>query len=385
MDFRFTEIEEEVRKMAAEVAQKYLLKIRGKLDEAEEYPEEFIRETGRTGLLSVYLPEEYEGMGLGITALCIAMEEISKVCTGASTVYGANALGTMPIMLAGTDEQKKKYLPKIARGECLVAFGFTEANAGSDALAMQMKAVKDGESYILNGSKMFITNAGHADLYTIFAVTNPNRGARGISVFLVEKGTSGFNFGKKEDKCGIRCSETRSLEFNNCRIPVENLLGNREGMGAITALNTLHRARMGVGAQGVGLAQGAFNEALAYAKQRKQFGQSIVSFQAIQHKLADMAMKIETARLLVYRAAWEADQNPKGAVAKLGSMAKCYGSDISIEVAIEAVQICGGIGYMRDFPVEKYMRDAKILQIYEGTNEMQRNEIASVLLKESNK
>jgi len=385
MDFCFTEIEEEIRKLAAEVSQKYLLKIRGKLDEAEEYPEEFIRETGRIGLLSVYLPEEYEGMGLGVTALCIAMEEISKVCTGASTVYGANALGAMPIMLSGTDEQKKKYLPKIARGECLVAFGFTEANAGSDALAMQMKAVKDGDAYVLNGSKVFITNAGHANLYTIFAVTNPNRGARGISAFLVEKGTPGFDFGKKENKLGIRCSETRSLEFNNCRIPAENLLGGKEGLGAITALNTLHRARMGVGAQGVGLAQGAFNEALEYAKQRKQFGQSIVAFQAIQHKLADMAIKIETARLLVYRAAWEADQNPKGAVAKLGSMAKCYGSDIAIEVAIEAIQICGGIGYMRDFPVEKYMRDAKILQIYEGTNEMQRNEIASVLLKESNK
>jgi len=266
-----------------------------------------------------------------------------------------------------------------------VAFGFTEANAGSDALAMQMKAVKDGDAYVLNGSKVFITNAGHANLYTIFAVTNPNRGARGISAFLVEKGTPGFDFGKKENKLGIRCSETRSLEFNNCRIPAENLLGGKEGLGAITALNTLHRARMGVGAQGVGLAQGAFNEALEYAKQRKQFGQSIVAFQAIQHKLADMAIKIETARLLVYRAAWEADQNPKGAVAKLGSMAKCYGSDIAIEVAIEAIQICGGIGYMRDFPVEKYMRDAKILQIYEGTNEMQRNEIASVLLKESNK
>ena len=385
MDFCFTEIEEEIRKLAAEVSQKYLLKIRGKLDEAEEYPEEFIRETGRIGLLSVYLPEEYEGMGLGVTALCISMEEISKVCTGASTVYGANALGAMPIMLSGTDEQKKKYLPKIARGECLVAFGFTEANAGSDALAMQMKAVKDGDAYVLNGSKVFITNAGHANLYTIFAVTNPNRGARGISAFLVEKGTPGFDFGKKENKLGIRCSETRSLEFNNCRIPAENLLGGKEGLGAITALNTLHRARMGVGAQGVGLAQGAFNEALEYAKQRKQFGQSIVAFQAIQHKLADMAIKIETARLLVYRAAWEADQNPKGAVAKLGSMAKCYGSDIAIEVAIEAIQICGGIGYMRDFPVEKYMRDAKILQIYEGTNEMQRNEIASVLLKESNK
>lgn len=335
--------------------------------------------------MSVYLPEEYEGMGLGVTALCIVMEEISKVCTGASTVYGANALGAMPIMLSGTDEQKKKYLPKIARGECLVAFGFTEANAGSDALAMQMKAVKDGDAYVFNGSKVFITNAGHANLYTVFAVTNPNRGARGISAFLIEKGTPGFDFGKKEDKLGIRCSETRSLEFNNCRIPAENLLGGKEGLGAITALNTLHRARMGVGAQGVGLAQGAFNEALKYAKQRKQFGQSIVAFQVIQHKFADMAMKIETARLLVYRAAWEADQNPKGAVAKLGSMAKCYGSDIAIEVAIEAIQICGGIGYMRDFPVEKYMRDAKILQIYEGTNEMQRNEIASVLLKESNK
>lgn len=387
MDLELTEIEQIIQNLAREVSKKELLPIRSQLDEEDGYPLQFVKKLGELGLSGVYIPGQYGGAGQGVTSLCLVMEEISKVCAGASTAYGANALFAMPILLNGTEEQKEKYLTKIAAGEYLGAFGLTEAAAGSDALALQTKAVKDGNAYILNGGKEFITNAEQADVYVIFAVTNPNRGARGISGFIVEKGTPGFTFGKKEKKMGIRCSETRSLGFNNCRVPAENLLGSREGIGAIAVLNTLFRARIGIGAQAAGLMQGAYQESLNYAKQRKQFGQNVTAFQAIQHKLADMAMKIETSRLLVYKAARTADdpKSDKDAVAKLGAMAKCYASDRAMEVASEAIQICGGIGYMRDFPAEKYLRDAKILQIYEGTNEIQRNEIAAILIKESAK
>lgn len=383
MDFGLSEEQKEIQNLAREITRKRLLPIRMEIDEKEEYPLEFAKELGKVGLLSIYIPEEYGGFGQGVTALCLATEEIAKVCPAASTVYAANALGAMPILLSGTEEQKKKYLPKIASGEYLGAFGLTEAEAGSDAMAMKTKAVKDGDYYILNGTKEFITNASQADIYLVFAVTNPNRGARGISGFIVEKGTLGFDFGKKEKKMGIRCSETRPLSFVNCKIPAENLLGGKEGFGAIAILNTLNRSRIGVGAQAVGTAQGAFDEAMTYARQRKQFGQNIVSFQAIQHMFADMAMLIESARALVYKAAWYVDIGEKEKIAKFGAMAKCFASDAAMKVATDAVQICGGIGYMRDFPVEKYMRDAKIFQIYEGTNQIQRNEIAQILIKEN--
>lgn len=384
MDLKLSDELKEIQNLAKDAAEKLLKPIRAKLDEEEKYPLEFVKELGRLGLLSIFVPEEYGGLGLGVTALSLVTEEISKVCLGASTAYAANALGAMPIILSGTEEQKKKYLPKIASGECLAAFGLTEAEAGSDAMAMKAKTVKEGDCYVLNGSKQFITNAGQADVYTVFAVTNPARGARGISGFILEKGMPGFDFSKKEIKMGIRCSETRSLNFANCKVPAENLLGGKEGWGAIMVLNTLNRSRIGVGAQGVGLAQGAFNEAMAYAKQRRQFGQSIASFQAIQHKFADMGMLIESARALVYKAAWYADSGAdKDTVAKFGAMAKCFASDAAMKVTVEAVQICGGIGYMRDFPVEKYMRDAKVTQIYEGTNQIQRNEIAMMMIKEA--
>ena len=381
-----TKSQREIRSLAQEVCEKELRPHVFEMDESEEYPEKFIRMLGSLGFLGVYLPEEYGGLGKGVLSLILVMEEIAKVCPGTAAAFGVNALGTMPILISGTGDQKQKYLPKIASGEILAAFCLTETESGSDAFAMKLKAVLDGDSYVLNGQKHFITSASRADIYSVFGVTNPNRGARGISGFIVEKDTQGFTFGKKERKYGLHCSETRAVYFDNCRVPKENLIGGLEGIGAITALNTLNRSRIVVSAQGLGLAEGAYARALEYAKERKQFGQSIVSFQAIQHKLADMAMQIEATRGLVYQAAWYADNDyPKDKIAKFGAMAKCFSSEAAFYVAKEAVQICGGIGFMREFGVGKYLADAPILSLYEGTSEIQRNEIAQILIKESNK
>lgn len=354
------------------------------LDEEDAYPHEFLKELGRAGIFSVFIPEEYGGLDEGITGLCLATEEIARICPAASTVYAANGLGTLPILLFGTAEQKADYLPRVAAGECLTAFALTEPGSGSDALSLRTRATIDGDFYILSGEKLFITNAKQADLYIVFASTNPERGVRGISGFIIEKKTHGLTFGKKEKKMGLHASETRSLIFSNCRVPKSNLLGGKEGIGAIIVLNTLNKSRIGVGAQSVGAAQGAFEAALNYAKERLQFGKPIFNFQVIAHKLARMAIKIEAARAIVYKAAWHADHGTtKDEIAKLGAMAKCFGSDIVQEVASEAVQILGGCGYMRDYPVEKIMRDVKIFQIYEGTNEVQRNEIIQILIKEA--
>jgi butyryl-CoA dehydrogenase len=322
-------------------------------------------------------------MGGGILELCLATEEFSKGCAGIAICYSASALGTYPIILAGNDQQKQKYLPSIAKGEKLAAFGLTEPAAGSDASALQTTAVKKGDHYIINGLKHFITNGGDADIYTIVAMTDKSRGARGASLFVVEKGTPGFSFGKKEDKMGIRASSTRELIFDNCKIPQENLIG-REGMGFIFAMRTFDMSRPGIGAQAVGIAQGALDEALKYAKQRKQFDKPISSFQGIQWMLADMATETEAARALVYASAREVSAGVKD-VGVHSAMAKMYASDVAMRVTTEAVQICGGYGYMKEYPVEKYMRDAKITQIYEGTNQIQRNIIGLGLLRESSK
>jgi butyryl-CoA dehydrogenase len=296
-----------------------------------------------------------------------------------ATTYAASGLGFIPILVMGSEEQKQRYLPSLASGEKLAAFGLTEPEAGSDAGSIRTRAVKDGNSYILNGTKQWITNGGEADVYTIFAVSNPGRGARGVSAFIVEKGTSGFDFGKKEDKLGIRASATRELIFTDCKIPAENMLGS-EGMGFVTAMRTFDQSRPAVGAQGVGVAQAALEVALDYSKVRKQFGAPISSFQAIQHMLADMATQVEAARALVYHAAKVVDSGEKH-VAKLSAMSKMFASDVAMKVTVDAIQVLGGYGYMKDYPVEKMMRDAKILQIYEGTNQIQRNVIALELIK----
>jgi alkylation response protein AidB-like acyl-CoA dehydrogenase len=307
------------------------------------------------------------------------VEELSKVCGGISLAMAATALGTFPILLFATDEQKKKYLPYIASGRRLAAFGLTEANAGSDALSMKTTAVKNGDHYILNGTKQWITNGENAEIYTIIAKTNPTKGARGLSAFIVEKGTPGFTFGKHEDKMGIRASSTTELVFQDCKVPAANVL-SREGMGAVVTITTLNNSRPGVGAQALGIAAGALEDAVKYSRERVQFGASISSFQAIQHMLADMATQIEAARALMYATARTIDAGEKK-FAKESAMTKLFCSDVAMKVTVDALQVMGGYGYMREYPMEKRMRDAKITQIYEGTNQIQRNEIALALIK----
>jgi len=295
--------------------------------------------------------------------------------------YAASGLGAFPILLVGTEQQKKRYLPPIASGEKLCAFALTEAQAGSDVSNVKTRARPDGDFWILDGVKQFITNGGVADIYTVVASTAPERGARGLSTFVVEKGTEGFTFGKKEDKMGIRASVTRELIFENCRIPRENLLG-KEGLGFVSAMRVFDRTRPGIGAQAVGIAQGAYDEAVRYAKTRVQFGKTIINFQAIQFMLAEMATHIEAARAFVYAVARWIDSGAKS-VSRESSMVKVFASDVAMKVTVDAVQIMGGYGYMKEYPAEKMMRDAKITQIYEGTNEIQKNVIGASIIKEA--
>jgi butyryl-CoA dehydrogenase len=383
MDYFFTEEQKMIRDLARQIAEEKIVPVRAELDEKEEFPREIMEVLAQSDMFGIFVPEEYGGLGMGALELCIAVEELSRACLGISTSYAANALGTYPILLFGTEEQKKKYLPDIAAGRKLVAFALTEPNAGSDAAGIQTTAKKEGDYYILNGLKQWITNAGEADIYTVIAITDRAKGARGASAFIVEKGMEGFSFGKKEKKMGIRASVTRELIFENCKVPKENILG-REGMGFIVAMRTLDQSRIGVGAQGVGVAQGAFEEALKFAKQRVQFGKPIISFQAVQHILADMAIQIEAARSLVYSVARYIDSGAKD-ISKVSAMAKVFATDVAMKVTTDAVQVMGGAGYMREYPVEKMMRDAKILQIYEGTNQIQRNIIGQALIKEATK
>ena len=379
MDYFLTEEQIMIRDLARQIAEEKIVHVRRELDEKEEFPWEIMKVLAEADLFGLFIPEEYGGLGKGGLELCIAVEELSKACLGVSTSYAANALGTYPILLFGSGEQKKKYLPDIASGKRLVAFGLTEANAGSDAAGIQTTAKLEGNEYVINGTKQWITNGGEAGIYTVIAVTDKTKGARGASAFIVEKGTPGFAFGKKEEKMGIRASATRELVFENCRIPKENII-SKEGMGFIVTMKTLDNSRVGVGAQGVGVAQGAFDEALKFAKQRVQFGHPIVSFQAVQHMLADMAIEIEAARSLVYSVARYIDSGAKD-ITKESAMAKVFATDIAMKVTTNAVQVMGGSGYMREYPVEKMMRDAKILQIYEGTNQIQRNVIGLELIK----
>jgi butyryl-CoA dehydrogenase len=381
LDYFFTPEQIMIRDLARKVAER-MVPVRAELDEKEEFPWEIVKISAEAGLMGVSMPEEYEGFGGGILEYCLVAEELSRVCLGIATSVVASGLGAMPILLFGSPEQKKKYLPDIAKGKRLAAFGLTEADAGSDAGSIRTTAVRKGEGYILNGTKQWITNGGEAEVYSIIAMTNRSKGPRGASALIVEKGTPGFDFGKKEKKMGIRASATRELVFQDCFVPKENLIA-KEGMGFIVTMRTFDRTRPGVGAQGVGLAQGALDEAVRYAREREQFEKKIISFQAVQHMLADMATFVEAARALVYSVARYVDQseNPKE-ISKVSGMAKVFASDVAMKVTTDAVQIFGGYGYMRDYPVEKMMRDAKILQIYEGTNQIQRNVIGLELSKE---
>jgi len=383
MDYFLTEDQIMIQDLTRQIAEEKVIPVRAELDEKEEFPWEVMNVLAQSDLFALFIPEEYGGLGKSGLELCIAVEELSKACLGVSTTYAANALGTYPILLFGSEEQKKKYLPDIAAGRRLVAFALTEANAGSDAAGIQTTAKQEGDEYVLNGTKQWITNGGEAEIYTVITITDKSKGARGASAFIVEKGTPGFHFGKKEKKMGIRASSTRELIFDNCRIPKENIIG-KEGLGFIVAMRTLDNSRTGVGAQGVGVAQGAFDEALKFSRQRIQFGHPIISFQAVQHMLADMATEIEASRALVYAVARYIDSGARD-ITKESAMAKVYATDMAMRVTTNAVQVMGGSGYMREYPVEKMMRDAKILQIYEGTNQIQRNVIAQALIKEAAK
>lgn len=380
MFYNYTEMQQHIINLCREIAKEKIVPARAELDEKEEFPWEIIRILGDAGLFGIYIPEQYGGLGGGNLDNCVAVEELSKYCIGVSVSFAASGLGCYPILLFGSDKQKAAYLPQIASGKRLAAFGITEPEAGSDAGSIRTTARRDGDYYVLNGTKQWITNGGEAEIYSIIAKTDKEKGARGASAFVVEKGTPGFEFGKKEKKLGIRASATRELIFDECRIPKENLLG-REGMGFIVAMKTFDQTRTGIAAQAVGLAQGALNEAIAYARERKTFGKPIISHQAVLHMLADMATQIEASRALTYAACNYADTNAKD-IAKFSSMAKLLSSDVCMRVTTDVVQIFGGYGYMRDYPVEKMMRDAKILQIYEGTNQIQRNVIGQFLIKE---
>ena len=383
MEYFLTEQQKEIKALTRTIAEEKVLPVRAELDEKEEFPWEIIKVLADTDLCGIYIPEEYGGLGGGLLDLCLVVEELSRVCSGVAVSCAASGLGTFTMLDYGTEEQKRKYLPDIASGRKLAAFALTEATAGSDAAAIKTTAQRTSAGYVLNGTKQFITNGGEAEIYTVIALTAKEKGPRGASAFLVEKGTPGFSFGRKEKKLGIRASSTRELVFEDCLVPKENMIG-REGMGFIMTMRLLDRSRPGLGAQAVGLAQGALEAAVDYARQRIQFGHPIIAQQAVQHMLADMAIQVEAARALVYAAARMIDSGAKNFTQE-SAMAKVFASDTAMRVTTDAMQIFGGVGYMRDYPIEKMFRDAKITQIYEGTNQVLRNAIASELRKTKGK
>jgi butyryl-CoA dehydrogenase len=370
------------RERAREVAEKFVRPNAAKYDRLQEYPWDIKDAIAKAGLMGVWIPKEYGGSGGGVLDLCICVEELSRACGGVGVLYAVNALGTFPILVGGTEEQKHRWLTPIAKGEKLISFGLSEKFAGSDAAGLRCNATREGDHYVLNGEKKWNTNGGAADFYSIFCVTDAASKSRRISALMVEKGTPGFKIGKVEDKMGIRAVPVVEIHFDNCRVPAKNLLGESAGMGFKHAMATLDKARPGVAAQAVGLAQGALEYAMVYAGHREQFGAPISSFQMIQQMLADMATKVEAARNLVYVAAMAVDSGAPN-VSKLSAMCKLFATDVAMEVTTNAVQIFGGYGYMRDYPIEKYMRDAKITQIYEGTNQVQRLVVARALVKEA--
>ena len=372
----------ELKERARELAETVMRPVAAKYDVEQTYPWEVQKAIKEAGLSGVWIPQEYGGLGGGVLDLCIVVEEFSRACGGMGVGFIVNALGSFPIMVGGTDEQKERWLPPIAAGDKLIAFGLSEKDAGSDAGSMTTRAERDGDVYVLNGEKKWNTGGAVAALNTIFAVTEPGRGARGVSAFVVEEGTPGYRVGKHEDKMGIRCVPVVEIHLENCRVPTTNLLGGREGRGFKHCMITLDRARPGVAAQAVGLAQGALDLAIEYTHERQQFGQSVSSFQGIQWMLADMATQIEGARQLVHHAARVIDSGHKH-ITKVSAMCKLMATDVAMKVTTDAVQLFGGYGYCKDYPIEKYMRDAKITQIYEGTNQIQRLVIARNLLREA--
>ncbi|MBO4873282.1 MAG: acyl-CoA dehydrogenase [Lachnospiraceae bacterium] len=380
MDFKLSQEHLMARDLFRSFAENEVKPLAQEVDEEERFPVETVEKMGKLGFMGIPIPKEYGGQGCDYLTYAICVEELAKVCGTTAVILSAHtSLCQMPILHFGTEAQKQKYLVPLAKGETLGAFGLTEPGAGTDASGQHTKAVLDGDEYVLNGSKVFITNGYYADTYVIFAMTNKDLRSKGISAFIVEKGTPGFTFGTKEKKMGIRGSATYELIFTDCRIPKENLLG-KEGQGYAIALDTLNGGRVGIAAQALGLAAGALEVSAAYVKTRKQFGKTLDRFQNTQFTLADMATRTEAARLLVYKSAWEHDTDPKND-GTASSMAKLYAAETASYVTNRAVQLHGGYGYIRDYDVERMMRDAKITEIYEGTSEVQRMVIAHNMLK----
>ena len=364
--------------LARSIAREKIAPVAAHHDETETYPEEPMRLLAQQGLMGTWVPEEYGGSALGALGVSLVAEEIAWACAATATNWAASALGGYPILLAGTDAQKRRYLPRLATGELLAAFSLSEPDAGSDAAALRTTATRRGDRYVLNGTKLWCSNGSHAGVLTVFATVDPSRGPKGITAFLVEPGLPGFAVGKQERKMGIRASPTVALHFTDCAVPVENRLGE-EGAGFRLAMRTLDFTRPMTGATAVGVAQAALDAAAAYANERRQFGQPIATFQGLQFMLADMAMQVHAARLMVHHVAALVDQGSPTTVLE-ASMAKCFAADAAMKVTTDAVQVFGGVGYTREFPVERFMRDAKVMQIYEGTNQIQRLVIARELL-----
>ena len=379
MNFEFSDEQQAIQKLVREFAEKEIAPTVQERDEKAEFSREIFDKIGELGLCGIFFPEEYGGSDGSYVSYILANEELSKVDDAVAAGYASSiSLCAWPIWKFGTEEQKKKYLTPLAEGTKLGAFGLTEPNAGSDAARQQSTAVRKGDHYILNGSKIFITNGGEADIYVVFAMTDKTKGTKGISAFILEKGMEGFTFGKEEQKMGIHASKTRELIFQDVKVPVENLLGE-EGKGFKIAMQGLDGGRIGVAAQGLGIAGAALEAAIKYSKEREQFGKPVCKFQSMSFMLADMATKLDAARLLVYRAAALKEQGKP--CTKESCMAKLYATDAAMSIATDAVQILGGYGYIREYPVERLMRDAKITQIYEGTNQIQRLIISGQLLQ----
>jgi acyl-CoA dehydrogenase len=378
MNLVFTEEQKMMQKMVRDFAQKEIAPAIEHMEETEEFPRHLIKKMAELGLMGIPIPEEYGGAGMDFTSYIIAINELSKVSATIGVILSVHtSVGTNPILYFGNVEQKKKYIPKLASGEYLGAFGLTEPSSGSDAASLKTRAVKQGDHYVLNGSKIFITNAGEADVYIVFASTEPDKGSYGISAFIVDKDTPGFSVGKKEKKMGLNGSNTCEIVFEDARVPAENLLGN-EGEGFKIAMSNLDVGRIGIAAQSLGIAEAALEYATNYAKERKQFGKPIGANQGLGFKLADMATEVEAAKLLTYRAAdLKTNNMPCG---KEASMAKLFASETAMKSAIEAVQVYGGYGYTKEYPVERLFRDAKVCQIYEGTSEIQRMVLSKYLL-----
>jgi len=378
--YRLSEQHEAVREAVRSIAADKIAPYAAEVDDQSRYPQEAHDALVASDFFAPHVPEEYDGVGADALATCIVIEEVARVCASSSLIPAVNKLGSMPVILAGSAEIKAKYLPPLGRGEAAFSYGLSEREAGSDTAAMRTRAREDGDDWVINGQKSWITNAGVSEYYTVLAVTDPHgrRGAN-VSAFVVEKSDPGFTFGEKERKLGIKGSPTRELHFEDCRIPGDRLVGER-GDGLKIALRTLDHTRVTIGAQAVGIAQGALDLAVDYVKERRQFGKAIAEFQGIQFMLADMAMTLEAARQMVYVAAAKSERGDKD-LAFFGAAAKCYASDVAMQITTDAVQLLGGAGYVKDFPLERMMRDAKITQIYEGTNQIQRLVMARQLLQ----